>query len=76
MRAWVSSLPQSLGREELDELDSSVVKLKQLLRRYQHSCGKCKLGCFESFLHEHLSQGIQDAAILVSKHIPVGTSVL
>ncbi|KAG9407364.1 hypothetical protein AC1031_002095 [Aphanomyces cochlioides] len=51
VRLWVSSLP-SVGREEMDDLDACVLKLKQHLRRCQHTCAHCKLGCFECFLHD------------------------
>ncbi|RHY24079.1 hypothetical protein DYB25_007661, partial [Aphanomyces astaci] len=51
VRLWVASLP-SVGREEMDDLDVCAVKLKQLLRRCQHTCTECKLGCFECFLHD------------------------
>ncbi|CAK4077885.1 unnamed protein product [Aphanomyces euteiches] len=50
VRLWVSSLPL-VGREEMDDLDACVLKLKQHLRRCSHSCANCKLGCFECFLH-------------------------
>ncbi|RHY20331.1 hypothetical protein DYB32_010056, partial [Aphanomyces invadans] len=51
VRLWVASLP-SVGREEVDDLDACAVKFKQLLRRCQHTCTECKLGCFECFLHD------------------------
>ncbi|KAG9398758.1 hypothetical protein AC1031_014074 [Aphanomyces cochlioides] len=51
VRLWMSSLP-SVGREEMDDLDACVLKLKQHLRRCIHSCANCKLGCFECFLHD------------------------
>ncbi|KAH9124351.1 hypothetical protein LEN26_009727 [Aphanomyces euteiches] len=50
VRLWASSLPL-VGREEMDDLDACVLKLKQHLRRCSHSCANCKLGCFECFLH-------------------------
>ncbi|CAK4103689.1 unnamed protein product [Aphanomyces euteiches] len=51
VRLWMSNLP-SIGREEMDDLNACVLKLTQYLRRCQHTCAHCKLGCFESFLHD------------------------
>ncbi|EQC37943.1 hypothetical protein SDRG_04960 [Saprolegnia diclina VS20] len=51
VRLWFESLGVA-SRDERDGLDACVLKTKQFLRRCQHTCARCKLGCFESFLHE------------------------
>ncbi|KDO26012.1 hypothetical protein SPRG_22223 [Saprolegnia parasitica CBS 223.65] len=51
VRGWFEALGV-VHRDERDGLDACVLKTKQFLRRCQHTCANCKLGCFESFLHE------------------------
>ncbi|CAK4271426.1 unnamed protein product [Aphanomyces euteiches] len=47
VRQWLAKLP-SVGRNEIDDMDTCLLKLKQLLRRCQHSCDQsemCPLVC-------------------------------
>ncbi|KDO21871.1 hypothetical protein SPRG_12373 [Saprolegnia parasitica CBS 223.65] len=52
VRAWFESLGGSSRQALQDDFNKCVQDVKQLLRRCEHTCSKCKLGCFESFMHD------------------------
>ncbi|KDO27333.1 hypothetical protein SPRG_07580 [Saprolegnia parasitica CBS 223.65] len=53
VRAWFESLGGASRQLLQDDLNNCVETFKQLLRRCEHTCSTCKLGCFESFVHGH-----------------------
>ncbi|KAF0689153.1 Aste57867_19425 [Aphanomyces stellatus] len=51
---YVANLPSAISRPELDDLEACVAYFGQLVRRCQHTCAHCKLGCMESLAHDPL----------------------
>ncbi|EQC38123.1 hypothetical protein SDRG_04553 [Saprolegnia diclina VS20] len=53
VRAWFESLGGARDQMLQDDFNKCMQDTKQLLRRCEHTCSKCKLGCFQSFLHDN-----------------------